>query len=330
MPPASPPWAGVGKWAMDRTVRKTRSLVYNAAPALLLIPFFAAPHAWPQTAPPAPTATPAPQPAPAQPSTGIAFWDLPDHGMTIMLADPPRKEPDRYSRLRHYFTVLGCTGDHLSDLSLRKDAHHPILLCTLPGASAVRIVVTAWLPRVDLYNGAYDGWPAAVMLPMLYHALKAQPRSATFVFAALSGDHGDTDFQMQLESGGSAPPLAIVSITALGLGSPAFFNLPPSVLAPGVRSNAQTLQDEAWRMLRLQHIDTTLQAVASPFSPSATIHFGLVRNGPSDIPRILFYSNPVVPPGKDPAVTLPAFHQDYDFIAFYLCDLDTKLTPPSQ
>jgi hypothetical protein len=56
----------------------------------------------------------------------------------------------------------------------------------------------------------------------------------------------------------------------------------------------------------------------------------VVRDGPRDLPRILVFSNPVVLPGHQPAVTLPAFHQDYDYLAFFLADIDIKLTQPPQ
>jgi hypothetical protein len=300
-----------------------------APSAVLLLPLLAVPIARPQTATPAPTETPAQnQPAsPAQPS-GIAFWDIPDRLMTAMLASPPAKEEDRRARLRQYFVSAGCTGDHLSDLFLDPDKHHSILLCTLPGDTASRIVVTAWLPRYEFFNGASDGWPEVAMLPMLYHALKAQPRHATFVFAAIAGKHGDPDFQKHLEAGGVPAPLAMVSLDALGFGTPAFSNLPSIELAASVRANAEALQTEAWRMISLMHIDTTKRSVDSQFSSGATLFFGVVRDGPKNLPRILFRSNPVVLPGHEPAVTLPAFHQDFDYLAFFLGDIDGKLTPP--
>jgi hypothetical protein len=311
-------------------VKLDQVLLRRFAPcALLLLPLLAVPIARPQTATPAPTETPAQnQPAsPAQPS-GIAFWDIPDRLMTAMLASPPAKEEDRRARLRQYFVSAGCTGDHLSDLFLDPDKHHSILLCTLPGDTASRIVVTAWLPRYEFFNGASDGWPEVAMLPMLYHALKAQPRHATFVFAAIAGKHGDPDFQKHLEAGGVPAPLAMVSLDAVGFGTPAFSNLPSIELAASVRANAEALQTEAWRMISLMHIDTTKRSGDSQFSSGATLFFGVVRDGPKNLPRILFRSNPVVLPGHEPAVTLPAFHQDYDYLAFFLGDIDGKLTPP--
>jgi hypothetical protein len=250
--------------------------------------------------------------------------------MTAMLASPPAKEEDRRVRLRQYFVSAGCTADHLSDLFLDPDKRHSILLCTLPGDTASPIVVAASLPRDEMFNGATDGWPNVVILPMLYHALKAQPRHATFVFAAVAGKHGSPDFQKHLEADGAPAPLAMVTLDALGFGTPQFSTLAASDLAAKVRANEEALQTEAWRMISLLHIDTTKQSVDSQSSPGATLVMRVVRDGPKDLPRILFFSNPVVLPGHQPAVTLPAFHQDYDYLAFFLADIDGKLTPPTQ
>jgi hypothetical protein len=301
-----------------------------ASTALLLLPLLAAPQAHPQTATP-PTENPAQnQPAPpAQPSS-VAFWDIPDRLMTSMLTSPPKKEEDRRTRLRQYFVSAGCTGDRLSDLFLDPDKRHSILLCTLPGATEARIVVTASLPSEEFFNDASAGWPDLAMLPMLYHALKAQPRHATFVFAAIAGQHGSPDLQKRLEAGGTPAPLALVSLEALGFGTPAFSNLPSTELTASVRAHAEALQTEAWRMMYLLHIDPTRDSVESQFSSGTMLIFRVVRDGPRDLPHILFRSNPAVLPGHQPAVNLPAFHQNYAYLAFYLADIDAKLTSPAQ
>ncbi|MGB9028543.1 MAG: hypothetical protein WCC27_00375 [Acidobacteriaceae bacterium] len=300
-----------------------------ASCAALLLPLLAVSPAHPQTATAAPADKPIQtQPASAQPAS-VAFWDIPDRLMAAMLASPPAKEEDRRARLRQYFVSAGCTGDHLSDLFLDPDKHHSILQCTLPGDTASRIVVTTGLPRNEMFNGATDGWPNVAMLAMLYHALKAQPRHATFVFAAIAGKHGDLDLQKHLVADGAPAPLAMVSLDDLGLGTPAFANLAPNDLAASVRANAEALQTEAWRMMYLMHIDATKRSVDSQSSPSTTLIAGLVRDGPKDLPRILVFSNPVVLPGHQPAVTVPAFHQDYDYLGFFLADIDEKLAPAS-
>jgi len=295
--------------------------------ALTLVPLPARPQS---ETPAQPEKTQSQATPPAQRSAGIGFWDLPERILSPMLAAPPRKEADRYARLRQYFISFGCTGDNLSDLLLERNTHHPILVCTLPGTTTSRIVVTAGLPRYEYFQGASDGWPDAVMLPILYHALKAQPRHSTFVFAELAGDHGDMDFQKHLETSESSSPLALVSVSALGFGPPAFSNLAANDLVPAVRPNVDVLQNEAWRMLQLLRIDTTHQAVGGQFSAAPSVQRILVRDGPKDLPRILFYSNPVVLPGRSPAVSLATLHQNHDFLAFYLGDIDNKLTPPSR
>jgi hypothetical protein len=325
---------------MVSMVPKTRPLFHRAWAALLLIPLFACVLAQAQTETPALTQTaPAqstpPQEAPessaakppAQTTNGLAVWDLPDRTMTAMLAAPPRKEEERYMRLRHDFSAFGCTGDHLSELDLPKDKNHPILLCPLSGATDSRIVVTARLTGNELFDGATDVWSDADMLPMLYHALKAQPRHFTFVFAELGGGHADMDFENQLEADGAPAPLALVSIEVLGFGQQGFINLPAADLEPGVRSNSEALQVEAWRLIHLQGVDTARQTVSSQFSSGPVFHPSLVRDGPKDIPRILLYSNPALLPGHIPAFDLAAFHRNHDFLAFYLADIDHKLNP---
>ncbi len=265
--------------------------------------------------------------------SGIGFWDLPDHAMKSMLALPPRKVEDRYARLRQSFNGAGCAGDSLSDLVLESDKGHSILVCTLPGATPFRIVVEAALQRREFFSGSEaDGWPDAAILPMLYHALKAQPRQATFVFAALSGDRdrGDTDFQNHLEAGGAAAPLALVGLYGIGFGIPEFANLGEGELDAKARPNAEALQTEAWRMRALLHINPTHDSVGGQFAPQSTIRIMVVRDGPRDLPHIIFYSNPATMPGQAPDVTLTAFHREYEYLAYYLADIDRKLTRPSQ
>ena len=273
----------------------------------------------------------APATAPAGKATaGIGFWDLPDHAITVMLKMPPRKEAERYARLRGYFTEFGCTGENLAELELIHDRGHSDLLCTLPGATSTRIVVTAWLPHHELFPGSdSDGWAEAALLPMLYRALKAQPRQATFVFAELSDSHGDMAFEKQLEAGAAAP-LALVSLYGIGFGVPEFSNVAATELEPSVRANAETLQTEAWRMMTLLHIRQTHDSIGGLSSSGPTIRIFAVRVGPKDLPHIFFYSNPATMPGQLPNVTLPAFHEEYNYLAFYLADIDQKLKSPAQ
>jgi hypothetical protein len=290
-----------------------------------------APQVTPQITPQSQEAAPAQNqtPPPAQlGKTGVFFWDLPDRQITAMLAAPPRKEADRYARLRQYFTSFGCSGANLTEL--HNSGRHTILLCTLPGATPQKIMVTAWYPRTEILDYASDGWPDAVMLPMLYHALTAQPRHCSFVFAEVSGDRDDREFMKELSSSQAPLPLALVQVQTLGLGIPAFAVLPPNLLPDKSRPNAQILLTEAWRIAHLQSIDTERKSIDSPFAPGPTIYVQVVPREPKEVPRIVIYSVPLVTPEMRIGITLPAFHQDYDFIAPFLADIDLKLAPPAE
>ncbi len=280
-------------------------------------------------------------------ATSVGFWDLPEAKMRAMLADPPFKEEDRYARLRRYFTEFGCTGDRLTDMTFEKQSRHPALLCTLPGASGRTIIVTARYARAEILSGASDGWPEAVVLPMLYHALQAQPRRFTFVFAELSGTHAEAQLLVQSRRQEKSLPLALATLSALGFGPPGFSVSPENTQPAAVRPNNRVLQTEAWRIAGLEHIDTNRKSVSSSFVPTpdasgsgfdpagprgpgrtgvnASAVPDYVPEGSKGIPSIVIHSTPVVLPGKEAAISLASFHQDHEYIAFLLSDLDMKL-----
>jgi len=271
----------------------------------------------------------------------IGIWEPSEAKMQPMLAKPPSKEADRYARLRQYFTTFGCTGDRLSEVLLEEMSHHPALVCTLPGASERKVLVLSHYPRHEVFDGASDSWPDAAMLPMLYHSLQAQPRQLTFVFVELDNEpHALANLLTRLRSAGSTP-VALIDVAQQGFGAPGFTTPPEDYPPPRLRPNAQTVRVEAWRVLQVQHIDISRTNVDSPFTstptadPSANANaprgLGIVPSlvflpeGARDVPSIRIYSQPIVHPGQYVAFSLPAFRQDYEYIAFYLADLDTKL-----
>lgn len=278
-----------------------------------------------------------------QPSgSSIGFWEPSEAKMQPMLAKPPSKEADRYARLRQYFISFGCTGDRLTEVLLEEMSRHPALACTLPGASDRKILVYTAYPRHDVFDGASDSWPDAAMLPMLYHALQAQPRQFTFVFVEVNDKepHAVANLLTRLRSAGSTP-VALIDVAQQGFGAPGFTTPPEDYPPPRLRPNAQAVRVEAWRVLQVQHVDTSRTSVDSPFTstpnadPSASSNaprgLGFVPSlvflpeGARDVPSIRIYSQPIVHPGQYVSFSLPAFRQDYDFIAYYLADLDTKL-----
>ena len=164
------------------------------------------------------------------------------------------------------------------------------------------------------------------MLPMLYHALQAQPRHCTFIFAELSSDSPQLDLLNHFRIGDAPLPLAFVHVVALGFGPSEFSASPDNAQPAEIRPNNKVVLTEAWRILQLQHIDTTQSSVPSPFVPTPTLFSPtFVPQGSKGMPSILIYSSPVVLPGKDAAFSLPAFHRSHDYLAFFLGDIDIKL-----
>jgi hypothetical protein len=263
--------------------------------------------------------------------------------MAAMLANPPDKEADRYTRLRQYFIDFGCTGDNLTEMQLNQHHPHPTLLCTLPGDLPLRIMVAAWYPRQKVSSNdaamgqasalhsqsldAVDHWADPAMLPLLYHALKAQPRRYTFVFAEISGSRDGRDFLKAIAKNSSSSPIAYIAVENLAFGGPAFAAMPPNLLPPKARPCGETLLLEAWHISQLQHIEPPRPSVSSQFVPAPILSLppNFVPEGPRDTPRILIYSNPFVLPNQTVAASLAAFRQDHDYLAFYLAAIDRKL-----
>lgn len=246
--------------------------------------------------------------------------------MRAMLKDSPYHEGDRYARLRGYFTEFGCTGDRLATLAFDQRNRHKILVCTLPGESPRKIVVTAFYPFADVVQDASDGWPDAVMLPMLYHAIQAQPRHFTFVFAELSGEHAGLQLLNRLRAADPSLPVALVELFAEGLGVPQFTVIPSGAVPEPVQPNADAVRVEAWRIAYLMHFDPRRSSVSSNFASTPMISIPVFTpEGAKGIPGIVVYSSPLVQPGQSATFSLPAFRQGHDFLGYYLADLDTKL-----
>ncbi len=244
--------------------------------------------------------------------------------MRAMLKDAPYKEEDRYTRLRGYFTEFGCTGDHLTAITFEKDGRHKNLVCTLPGASPRKIVVTSWYPPANAAYVNTDGWPEAVVLPMLYHALQAQPRHFTFVFAELSGPHSLLNLLNQFRAADPSLPVALVSIKLLGLGAPQFTAIPPNAVPAPVRPNANVVQTEAWRIALLMHTDSVKPGTPGTLAGLRLFVTAYTPEGAKGIPSIMIYSSPPLA-GNNTSVTLSDFRVSHDFLGFYLSDLDMKL-----
>jgi hypothetical protein len=232
-----------------------------------------------------------------------AFWELQPAQVDAMLLPIPDSEESRYLHLHQYFSDLHCPSQLMVEQTVPRHVGKN-LMCVLPGKSAEQILVVA---RYD-YRWESNGWSDAVALPILYNALQAQPRQHTFVFAALSGSLGEKEFFVNLRKDNQPAVQAIVVLDWLGMGDPRFYT-------PGNK----LLDTEAAFTAHLQGVSVLNDPLARSASHNAVLSLA------ETIPSILIYSR------YSQKVSTPAFHKDFDFVAYYLCRIDTKLAtnPPA-
>ena len=246
-----------------------------------------------------------PQQSPVDTQPGLpppAFWELQPAQVDAMLLPSPDSDDSRYQHLHQYFSDLHCPSNRMVEQTIPRHSGKN-LMCVLPGKNAEQILVVA------RYDGRWQpgGWSEAVALPILYNALRAQPRQHTFVFAAVSGSAGEKELFVQLRKN-NQPVQAIVVLAWLGMGEPRFYT-------PGNK----LLDAEAAFTAHLQGISVPMNdPLYSAASGNSLLSLA------DRTPSILIHSGDFFR-----QVSAPAFHKDFDFVAYYLCRIDTKLVIPT-
>jgi hypothetical protein len=178
--------------------------------------------------------------SPAQTSaqnTGFIFWNMSRHSIDFLLRSVPQTTSLRLAQLKQTFTDLQCS--HLREQPLTEGQN---LLCTLPGtASSTLPPLRTGLPaRSDPEFGtilflahyehegpgqsAVDNWSGAIMLPFLYHALVAEPRHHTFLFAEVDGEAGAKALFNSFTPEERRAIKGVVALNSLGLGPAQFYS----------------------------------------------------------------------------------------------------------
>ncbi len=269
-----------------------------------------------------------PQP-PAQTKNGVAFWEVDPGTVDALLRTIPKSDALRYQALHHGFEKFLCTGNLLEEQAAGKNGENN-LVCTLPGKSADRILVVA---RYDEHTGrSRPSWPDALALMLLYHALQAQPREHTFVFAEIVEKDGEKVF-FDAERNQPQPVMTIV-LDSLGMDEPRLFMPPQSKhgeMGAKIQTTQTVLQDQYEKTRALMGIPPRpamkivtkdegdfLQAWYQALTESSLL-WAAERT-----PSALVYSHP------DQDVNPAAFHQDFDFLGWFLGGIDLKLAPPPE
>jgi hypothetical protein len=282
----------------------------------------------------------------------LAYWNLPPERVDRLLIQVPADDHDRYQRLRDAFTGLHCPPDLMQKQPTgRQDATN--LICTLPGRDESQIIVAARYERKGDSTGADGRWSEALMLPLLYNALQAQPRLHTFVFAALNGEAGEKAFFDPLRK--KSAPAALVVLDEIGLGSPSVYTLKAALFSKKSHAIAETsrlLESDAFMvagMLQLPNPGLSQPSLTGVGRATLNLDEKVMRNSilnrEYQTPSILIYSRadslpPLANNGKhgqnqsQPAYSLakdaPAatFHRNFDFVASFLCLVDIKIPHP--
>lgn len=249
-------------------------------------------------------------------TTSPAFWELRPEQIKAMLLPVPIDDQRRYARLRQYFSDLRCSPELMQEQGFSR-REQKNLICILPGRDADLIVVAARYDHRERADDAAQGWNEAVMLPILYNALQAQHRQHTFLFVELSGKAGQDAFLGSIRKN-ARQPKAMVVLDMLGLGQPWFYTPRASRLSAKSRERAvinKRLESDAAFTARLQ--GSPIPTFAPAMATENTLLFEADK-----IPSILFYSV------ANKSMLTQSFRQDFEFLGYYLCRIDIKLTNP--
>jgi hypothetical protein len=272
----------------------------------------------------------------------LAYWNLPPDRVDSLLLHVPAGDHDRYQRLRDEFAGLHCPRDLMEEQPTgRQDATN--LICTLPGKDEGQIIVAARYERKGESTGADGRWSEALMLPLLYNALQAQPRLHTFVFAALNGAAGEKAFFDPLRKKTGQSTAALVVVDKIGLGTPSVLTIEPgfSKKSHAIAATSKLLESEAITIAGILRLPNP----GLSQSPPTGVGVGnSILNREYQTPSILIYSSAdrLTPLANDrrygqnhsqrpDSFTKNAnFHQNFDFVASFLCLIDIKLPRPGQ
>jgi hypothetical protein len=283
----------------------------------------------------------------------LAYWNLPPERVDRLLLHVPVDDRDRYRRLRDEFAGLHCSPELMQKQPTgHEDAGN--LICTLPGKDEGQIIVAARYDRKGEGTGEGGRWSEALMLPLLYNALQAQPRLHTFVFAALNGEAGEKAFFDPLRKRTGQSTAALVVLDKIGLGSPRIYTLQPALFSKKSHAIAETsnlLASEAITVAGILQLPNPRLPQPPPTGVGrVTLNLNEVTGNSIltreyQTPSILIYSNgDSLPPlandrrlGQNHSqapyslttdAPTASFHRNFDFVASFLCLIDIKIPHP--
>ncbi len=284
-------------------------------------------------------------PAPAGPGVSsvaakprqLAFWSQPAENIDPVLLHFPTDNEGRYQHLRQDFRALHCISEEMEEQPIpHKEGRN--LVCTLPGEDTTApIVVAARYDRRSGNRGASERWGEALMLPLLFNALRAQPRQHTFVFVALDGEAGEKTFFNDLRKKSTQMPSSLVVLDALGLGAPTIYTSEQADISRRSRQRVninRILAAEAMISAQLLQMPSPVSAAAADpvvgrralMQSASDENENWIMEREDEIPSILIHSAAKTSVSfPERALSPEAFHEDFNFVAYLLCRIDYRL-----
>ncbi len=230
------------------------------------------------------------------------------------------KGEDRVAELRRIFSEAGCPSSSYREEKIR-NAKLPNVICTLPGSSSKKIVVSAHYDNRGPGEGAIDNWTGASVLPSVYQLLRSKNRRLTYEFIAFTDEDkglaGSRDHVNHLSREERALTIANVNVDCLGLASQIHAWAGPS--DPRLLASAAIVANQTGVAVRPESMDPRHVSDASAFLAS-------------QIPAIDFHSLSrealvTLHNQRDSgtALDLGSYYRQYRFLVAYLEYLEASL-----
>ncbi|MGA2593484.1 MAG: M28 family peptidase [Bryobacteraceae bacterium] len=235
------------------------------------------------------------------------------------LRQAARDNLQREQTLKKLFEETGCAPERLEEQPV-KHLKAPNVICSLPGATDSRILVSAHTDYVKAGDGTVDDWSGAALLASLLEGLRETPRRHTFVFIGFSGEEeglvGSHFYVKSIRSGQPANISALVNIECLGLS-------PTAVWLSHADPQLATLARQASAGMHLPLQSINVEQVGRDDAESfVPLHIrGITFHSVTQETLSILHS----PRDSFRAIRVDDYYDSYRLIAAYLALIDTTL-----
>jgi len=240
---------------------------------------------------------------------------VPDSVLKSRLESGKVGRGERENALRDLFREASCAAQEQP-----VDKKTGNVICTLPGASNLDIVVGGHFDYVEHGEGIVDDWSGASMLPSLYQAMKGRPRRHSFVFVGFAAEErglvGSAKYVKNLSSEEKNRIRSFVNLECLGLSPTKVWVNRSNVDLTQLLSEAAQQASLPLKGMNVDRVgDDDTHSFLSEHIPVISIH------------SLTQETLPILHSDRDTmrAIHLADYSTTYKLVAYYLAYLDEKL-----